>query len=273
MVSAKKNNKSEISIEIADLTKLRGNKNYAKKLFVLILSEINKQAYNNKQLTRESITFSLQRLIDLGMYKTPRTARRGFLEGTSILRSLKLKGSTTPYGSNKSSVSAQETLFTGRDIYNGQCIVYLNERIDWSFLIASFTIIPYYYFALPSGASDLLYYIFYLARQNMNEECGFTISLRAIHARLQLPAERGLNNPKRDIKKRIEEAVNCILEHDKSGEIELALNVNDELNISGYLDTGYLKIKLSGGNAEYFKRLPANFSFKGIQTKPKPNRE
>ena len=110
------------------------------------------------------------------------------------LTSLKIKGHIQQTKKKGSSIDALEVLFTGARIERGQCTIYFNERISWSFIAQYFTILPRYYFRLPNRASDLLYYIFYLARQHTRdiEERGyFTIGFRAIQHRLQLPSEVG----------------------------------------------------------------------------------
>ena len=78
------------------------------------------------------------------------------------------------------------------------CYIQLETDFNREFLIQYFTFLSSYYFKLSNRASDLLYYIFYLARQNTKEieERGyFTIGFRAIQHRLQLPSEIGNNNP------------------------------------------------------------------------------
>lgn len=150
-------------------------------------------------------------------------------------------------------------LFTGARIERGQCTIFFNERISWSFIAQYFTILPRYYFRLPNRASDLLYYIFYLARQHTKdiEERGyFTISFRAIQHRLQLPSEVGNNNPDRTIKQPIEEAIEQI-EDGHSGlygnEDFSLLPVYDEYApIASFLDNGYLRVELKGSFAETF---------------------
>lgn len=152
-----------------------------------------------------------------------------------------------------------EVLFTGGRIEKGQCFIYLNPRINWSFLTQYFTILPTYYFRLSNRASDLLYYIFYLARQNTKEieERGyFTIGFRAIQHKLSLPSEKGLNNPLRDIKDPIEKAIEQIEDEHKATydnmEFTLLPVCDEEAPIAEYLDNGYLKVELKGAFATNF---------------------
>ena len=254
-----KTQKASVTIELADIDKLTGSNKPAKKLFVLALIKANEQAIHEGQLTKNYVSFPLQELIDTGFYSTPQSARKGFNAGMDTLTSLKIKGHIQQTKKKGSSIDALEVLFTGARIERGQCTIFFNERISWSFIAQYFTILPRYYFRLPNRASDLLYYIFYLARQHTKdiEKRGyFTISFRAIQHRLQLPSEVGNNNPDRTIKQPIEEAIEQI-EDGHSGlygnEDFSLLPVYDEYApIASFLDNGYLRVELKGSFAETF---------------------
>lgn len=254
-----KTQKASVTIELADIDKLTGSNKPAKKLFVLALIKANEQAIHDGQLTKNYISFPLQELIDTGFYSTPQSARKGFNAGMDTLTSLKIKGHIQQTKKKGSSIDALEVLFTGARIERGQCTIFFNERISWSFIAQYFTILPRYYFRLPNRASDLLYYIFYLARQHTKdiEERGyFTISFRAIQHRLQLPSEVGNNNPDRTIKQPIEEAIEQI-EDGHSGlygneDFSLLPVYNEYAPIANFLDNGYLRVELKGSFAETF---------------------
>ena len=253
------NPKAKVTIELADIDKLTGSNKPAKKLFVLSLIKANEQAIFDGQLTKDYISFPLQELIDIGFYKTPQSARTGFKAGMDALTSLKIKGHIQQTKKRGSSIDALEVLFTGANIKGGQCTVYFNPRISWSFIAQYFTILPRYYFKLPNRASDLLYYIFFLARQHTKdiEERGyFTIGFRAIQHRLQLPSEVGLNNPQRDIKQPIEDAIEALeTEHSKlyhNTEFSLLPVYDEAASVKDFLDNGYLKVTLTGAFAETY---------------------
>ena len=254
-----KNQKASVTIELADIDKLTGSNKPAKKLFVLALVKANEQAIHDGQLTKNYVSFPLQELIDTGFYSTPQSARKGFNAGMDTLTSLKIKGHIQQTKKRGSTIDALEVLFTGARIERGQCTIFFNERISWSFIAQYFTILPCYYFKLSNRGSDLLYYIFYLARQHTRdiEERGyFNISFRAIQHRLQLPNENSTKNPQRDIKDPIDDALEELeTEHSKLyGNMEFSLlPVSDETApITEYLDNGYLKVGLTGAFAETF---------------------
>ena len=253
------NPKAKVTIELADIDKLTGSNKPAKKLFVLSLIKANEQAIFDGQLTKDYISFPLQELIDIGFYKTPQSARTGFKTGMDALTSLKIKGHIQQTKKRGSTIDALEVLFTGANIKGGQCTVYFNPRISWSFIAQYFTILPRYYFKLPNRASDLLYYIFFLARQHTKdiEERGyFTIGFRAIQHRLQLPSEVGLNNPQRDIKQPIEDAIEALeMKNSKlyhNTEFRLLPVYDEAASVKDFLDNGYLKVTLTGAFAETY---------------------
>lgn len=250
---------AEVTIELADIEKVTGSNKPAKKLFVLSLIKANEQAIHDGQLTKDHISFPLQELVDIGFYKSSNSARAGFSKGADILTSLKIKGKVKKSKKKGVEINALEVLFTGARIEKGQCRIFFNPRISWGFLTQYFTILPRYYFRLPNRASDLLYYIFFLARQHTKdiEERGyFTISFRAIQHKLQLPNEKGLNNPQRDIKDAIEDAIEQLeTEHSNTyGNMEFSLlpAYDEEAPIAEYLDNGYLKVELKGAFASTF---------------------
>ncbi len=259
---------TEVTIELADIEKLTGSNKPAKKLFVLSLIKANEQAIHNGIMTKDYITFPLQELVSIGFYTTAQSARVGFDVGTDTLTSLKIKGKVSKSkkkitnitdGQDEGGSSVLEVLFTGAKREKGQCFIYLNPRINWGFLTQYFTILPPYYFRLPNRASDLLYYIFYLARQHTKEieDRGyFTIGFRAIQHKLQLPSEKGAANPQRDIREPIEKAIEQIEEeHNRSyhnTEFALLPVYGEDSTIAEYLDNGYLKVSLGGAFAVSF---------------------
>ena len=256
------NQRAQITIELADIDKLTGSNKAAKKLFVLCLIKANEQAIHGGQLTRDYVSFPLQELIDIGFYGRPQSARKGFNSGMDALTSIKIKGHIQQTAKKGSSIEALEVLFTGARIERGQCTVYFNTRINWGFMAQYFTILPRYYFRLSNRGSDLLYYIFYLARQNTKEieqNGSFNISFRALQQRLKLPSEINNGNPYKTIKQPIETAIEELeTEHNAMyGNTEFSLYpvYDDNASIVEYLDKGYLRIGLTGDFAKTFTEI------------------
>ena len=252
----------EITIEISDIDKISGTNAAAKKIFVLALSEANTQAVHNGEVTKDAISFPLSKLVDLGMYKNEKTARVGFEKGMDTLTSIKLYGKKTRGKSSKETSSAIAVLFTAAGIKNNVCKIFLNPQVNWDVLFEFFTILPETYFSLSNRASDLLLYIFTLARQHLEDiqqQGFFRISLRAIQHRLQLPTEEKNTHPYQLIKNEIDKALEEIEEaHNaqyNNDHFQLELVVDDNAPIGEYLDHGYLKVYLREEFAQKFVEL------------------
>lgn len=255
----KVSNKNEaITLELPDIDKFSAINKTAKKIFTLVLIKANEQAIHGGALTKDSISFPLQELVDLGMYKNMDTARKGFRDGVSALSDIKIGGTMNIGKRNQKDVIGMHPFRYG-EIERGQCYVYLEPNYNWASITQYFTVIPRYYFALSNRASDLLYYICYLARQNMDklsEHGYFTISMKAIQHKLQLPNENGCKEPAKLIRQPIEESVKEIVIKQKEtleeNGIAMELVYDKRLSITDFLQSGYLKVTLSGSLVQHF---------------------
>lgn len=262
---------STVTLELADIDKLIGSNKTAKKFLVFSLVKANEQALSKGELIRNYIQFPLQELVEIGFYRQIPSARRAFYDAMDILTSLKVKGTLRKGQKKTVEQAAIEVLFTGANIKNGTCTIFLNERINWAFISAFYMILPKFYFRLSNRASDLLYYIFYLARQNIDkirENGYFTIGFRAIQERLNLPSEVGNKDPQRTIKEPIEDAIEAI-ENESNGigfRTTPIYNMSDP--IANYLSNGYLKIEMERHYAKAFIDL-SNQKTKQIETAQK----
>lgn len=129
-----KSQKDIVNIELADIEKIEkvtGSNKAAKKLFVFSLIKAKEQAIHNGQLTKDYISFPLQELVDIGFYKSLRSAKTGFFSEFGALTSIKIGGKVQKNKKQK----GVRVLFTGARIENGQCYVFFNPYINWSFLI------------------------------------------------------------------------------------------------------------------------------------------
>ena len=268
----------KVRLRIADTTSFFGkgkkNKNSGnKKFFNFLLMKVNEQAFFNGQLTKDVISFPLQELVDIGFYKNTKTASVGFNNFIDSMAIVDI-GGDRKNGANYDTFRGRHMIRTG-DIVNKQCYILLDDLFPWGFMIRFYTKLPTYYFSLPSNASDLLQYIFYLARQNtkkIKEGDSFTIKLRTIQARLQLPTEIGNTRPRQTIREPIETAIEQIEAAQKAAypvefkdgerledKLEFSLSLKckgydniDEAPIAAYLDSGYLEVTLKGNFAKTF---------------------
>lgn len=248
---------STITLEITDIDKLVGSNKPAKKILPYTLIKANEQALHNGELKRDCVVFSLKDLIDIGLYKTMDSARRGFKTAMNALTSMKVKGEIKK-GKRVTTQAGIEVLFTGANIKRGTCTVYLNDRIDWTFIAAFYTILPKYYFKLSNRSADLLLCIFIIARMRKNEiaekNC-FTISMREIQGALNLPNEKGNREPSKTIKEPIEQAIEEIEKESNSPNFTITPMYDQRGTINEFLDKGYLKIGMAGQYAEYITKI------------------
>lgn len=253
-------NDSTVTLELTDINQLLGNNKTIKKFFIFTMIKLNEQAYSGGTMRRNYISFRLQDLIDNHLYSTPQSARTAFDRAGDVLTSIKAKGERKD-GKNRVVQSAIEVLFTGFERKRGDCIIHLNDRINWGIFAAYYTILPKYYFALTNRASDLMLYIFYLARQRIEDiaenDGRFTISMRAIQERLNLPSEVGNTDPQRTIREPIETVIEE-LEDRQDPDIAVTAIYNENPSITDFLDHGYLEIILRGKYAAPLKELYAN---------------
>lgn len=253
-----------VEITLPDVNKLSDSKKKpAKKMFAFFLAKIAEQALDDGNLTREDILFSLKELIDYNMYENLDTARKGFKTAYEQIAPLGIEG-TSVRGSKKSKTHTeikQDTarfMFTGYDINNGECTIYLNSKLNWSFLVQYYTLMPKWAFGLSSRAFDLTYYIFTLARQNLSgitDRGYFTIRMSTIQNYLQIPSASP--NPRRDIIDPIDNAITEIEEASHTEDFTLTPKEIGE-TASSYLN-GYLEIGMKGEYVRYYADLEKRF--------------
>lgn len=263
LVSESKDTK--IRVQFSDLSKLVANQKNSKKMIDFIAGKISQQAFigNENKLIREIISFPLQDLVDKGIYTNIRSARAGYERIVEALTKISVEG-TIKKGKNREEQNSLVVPFVSRHLKGGICRVRINPDLNWSILINYWTALPDFSFALPNRAYDLNRYIFNQARQNLNEiekQGGFTISLRAVQKVLNLPDEKKTSHPQQDIKDAIENAIEEIEKRSKSQDYTITLYCNgkpyesEKINITEYLNKGYLDIRLKGKYAERFKAL------------------
>ena len=181
----------ELTIDIEDINKLEVGNTPAEKLFNFLLIKANEQCtvVNGQKYVK----FSLQELVDIGMYSTPQSARKGFRNGIKTLQRILLT-----VKNKKARLETGGSLVGGYKIKNSVCTVRLGENINWQVFTQYFTVLPKYYFRLSKRASTLLYNIFYYARQHTTDiakQGYFTVSMKTIHTKMLLPSPKACPNP------------------------------------------------------------------------------
>ena len=251
------------STTIPDIEKLsRGSKDL-KKWFMFVMMKANEATDAEGNIIRSRIEFPYKEVVELGMYSRADNAKRGFEKFAASANSGLFNVSIT-VTDRKGAIAAEAGghLF-GTEIYRGFGVIVLNreQQYLWPLVMDKYGMLPSFYFALDDKAADLLHYVSYLARQNMDKiksQGYFNIGFRAIQERLCLPAEAGQRNQKRDTIGAIESAVKKIEEQQKDKGTELfrfLLIYNEDESITQQLDNGRLQVEVCGEIKERYSQL------------------
>ena len=230
-----------------------------KKILTYTLVKLSKENVSAMREHDISISFPLEDFVELGCYKTLRTARQAFNQAKNPLTSIKIEGVVRDKKEMKQITdSGIEVLFTGAHIKNGIVEIYLNKRINWEvFALQYFSILPKTYFSLSDNAADTLLNIVMLARKRLNDigkNGYFNMSFRTLQQILDLPSESETKNPGRDIKEPILNALSEISKME-NGDIVIEPIFNSNGNIMEFLEEGYARVSLHNEYLEYFEDL------------------
>jgi hypothetical protein len=245
-----------VEIDQADRYLSKTNKTFTK----VLLFTLQKMTAQNFPL---EVGFSLQELVDLGMYSTTSNAGRAVKDFFAQQKLTTLSG--TIKKGRKTVKEEGGVLFYHYRLENGFVKLSVNENFNMEFIANYFTIFPRFAYALSNNAFSLVRYIFFLARQNtqaIKDKGTFTISLEAVRENLGLPSVEDVKNRKYKqyiidpIEKAIEEVEEALLTVPEAKEYGFTITPygTDTSNINEWLK-GYLEIGLKGDFAETFIRL------------------
>ena len=253
-----KQNGSTVIIEIdqADKYLSKTNKTFTK----VLLFTLQKMTAQNFPL---EVGFSLQELVELGMYSTTSNAGRAVKEFFAQQKLTTLSGIVKK--GRKTVKEEGGVLFYHYKINNGFVTLSVNENFNLDFIASYFTVFPRFAYALSNNAFSLVRYIFFLARQNtqaIKDKGTFTISLENIRENLGLPSVDGVKNRKyrqfiiEPIEKAIEETEEALLRVPEAKEYGFTITPvgTETSSIEEWLQ-GYLEIGLNGDFAETFVKL------------------
>lgn len=256
-----KQNGSTVIVEIAQADKYlsKTNKTFTK----VLLFTLQKMTAQHFPL---EVGFSLQELVDLGMYSTTSNAGRAVKAFFEQQKLTTLSG--TVKKGRKTVKEEGGVLFYHYKINNGFVTLSVNENFQFDFIANYFTVFPRFAYALSNNAFSLVRYIFFLARQNaqaIKDKGTFTISLESIRENLGLPSVDEVKNRKyrqfiiEPIEKAIEETEEALLSVPEAKEYGFTITPvgTETSSIEEWLH-GYLEIGLKGDFAETFIRLATN---------------
>lgn len=247
-----------VEIDQADKYLSKTNKTFTK----VLLFTLQKMTAQNFPL---EVGFSLQELVELGMYSNTSNALRAVKDFFAQQKLTTLSG--TVKKGRKTVTEEGGVLFYHYHLENGRGFVKLsvNDKFNMEFIANYFTVFPRFAYRLSNNAFSLVRYIFFIARQNtqsIKDKGTFTISLEAVRENLGLPAPEDVNNRKyrqyiiEPIEEAIEEIEEALLKVPEAKEYGFTLTPygTDTSNINKWLQ-GYLEIGLNGDFAETFVRI------------------
>ena len=245
-----------VEIDQADTYLSKTNKTFTK----VLLFTLQKMTAQNFPL---EVGFSLQELVDLGMYSTTSNAGRAVKEFFAQQKLTTLSGVVKK--GRKTVKEEGGVLFYHYRLNNGYVTLSVNENFNMEFIANYFTVFPRFAYALSNNAFSLVRYIFFLARQNaqaIKNKGTFTISLDSVRENLGLPSVDEVKNRKyrqfiiEPIEKAIEETEEALQTVPEAKEYGFTITPHgtDTNNISEWLQ-GYLEIGLKGDFAETFIRI------------------
>lgn len=252
-------NKSKVVVEIDQADKLLNKSNIS--FLKMLYFTLQKMTDQHNPL---EVSFSLQELVDLGVYSTTTNANKAVKEFFAQQKLTTLSGTV-----KKGAKTIQEeggVLFYHYRLKNGYVTLSVNENFNMDFIANYFTVFPRFAYALNKNAFSLVRYIFFLARQNakaIKEKGSFNISLEAVRENLGIiPVEEVTHRKYKQyiidpIEKAIEEIEEALQNLPEAKEYGFTITPHvpdDTSNINKWLE-GYLEIGLSGDFAKDFIRI------------------
>lgn len=253
LIMSKKGSTNAVTILNKDLIQSTA----AMKLFCFLLAKAAQQNFN------PVIYFSLQELVNIGMYSNITNARAGFKNHILAVQSLQIAGEMKKGKRNVK--QSGRVIFTGYDIDQNGVKVQFNEDFDIEFLASYYTMLPAWSWTLSNNAFEILLFAFMRSRTERSNH--FNISLQLIRDKLVLPtkeeyAAKGKKfNAGQFVKKPIIAAIDDILnaiDTNKDGNIKVNphYTINDK-SLDEWLN-GYIEVTITGNYAETLKEIRSN---------------
>lgn len=236
MLSAEKKTDLEtVHIGIEDYTEIP-----PPKLIIFLLCQINRLAVSDTNITTHEIEFNIQELVQCGMYKSVTSAKNA-LTALERVTNIAFRGAVKC--EEIRTVNQWSRPIESVEIRKRKAVVKLSPDFPWEVLTRYFMVMPEQVFSLSRRAFILAYYCFFLARQKTAEvkrDGFFSITLRSVQYRLNLPDEEETAHPKALIKKPITETVEEI--NSLQCGIKLKLFADENADTGSYLDKGKINV-------------------------------
>lgn len=262
IIKAYKREDLKFSIAYCDFTKMfqKDNNKGLMKIYVFILTKIYDQCfYQGKFIDAPDIKpiveIRYSQMVEAGMYQSETAARDNFKSNLKKLKSMEFSSELMSKKDGKAFIP----LFKGEIPVKGGYNLVLNDLIDWNAIAEFYTKVPKWAFKLSSRAFSVMFYVFYLARQNVkniNDNHYFTIKPRSIQIFLNLPDEKETTDPKRVIKEPIKDAIDEINKEAAPNSFNIELEPKAiNRKIKDFLDNSTITVHLNNEYSDAFSSL------------------
>lgn len=253
LVHTKKGSTSAVTIINKDLIQSTA----AMKLFCFLLAKAAQQHFN------PVIYFTLQELVNIGMYSSLDSARVGFKNHILAVQSLQIAGEMKK--GKKNIKQKGGVLFYNYTIDQNNVSVSCNENFDIEFLASYYTMLPAWSWTLSNNAFEILLYAFMKSRTERSNK--FNIGLQLIRDKLVLPTKEEYTAKgkkfkagqyvKEPITAAIDDIINAInTNKDTNIKVNPHYIINDK-SLEEWLN-GYIEIEITGEYSEKLKQIRSN---------------
>ena len=237
-----------------DETGIASHRSNADKLFTFILCKIACEVFesNNYELR---ISFRLQELVDCGIFKTLKTARRGFNAIMHFLTGIRVSSSRKIIKSDIGDMNSVP--FFDASIKNGVCYVCLNGNIEWDLMTKPFVNIPKEAFALSPQAFKVVKAIYRYVRVDRKSE-NFAMPLAYIVSKIGISVDPVHPGRTTDLLRKIVDEINDC----KALNFSLILQLKDGVGFEDSIKHGALVVLLRGNLIKDMRRVEGKIAEK-----------
>lgn len=240
---------SNITISIEKLNNLFAKQDRkTKKIFNFLLQQYNQQGHSKE------IIFHLNSLVERGIYKSNDCARKGIKSCLSKLMSIRIAG--TIKKGKKEIFTTMQVVFVGIEIEKGVCTVDVNDKFDMNFLSQYFTIMPIWTYKLNTIAYDVVDYLFYRARQSIDDikiKGSFKVKIDSLSRHINQPDPKDTDRHTQFIVKPLLDAIKEINSADgNNDDVKITPQFSENFkNVREFLD-GNVEVAFSENLIKYF---------------------
>ncbi len=249
------------AVTISDITKMAASNTTARNVVDSILYEAGLHYLTqDRQLQKDAFTISYDNLVKYGVASNRSNVKRmvnsvvDLLGGIRVFRQAKRPGDIP----DLATLTIFPTVVTNRKgLY-----VRLNSDLDWSEVIQGFLTAPDYLWDIKArNTKSLLLYVCDMIR--IRKLSTFTVSLRAVIARLGLPSEKETKSPQERIINVLKDAIDEInrMERRSTGDnsqLQLQLKIKKTGRVSDRLDSGEIVVRAGGRLIEKAEEIKGN---------------